>query len=119
MTEVHQVIHQEILLRITQALSSLDEAMALQAMEMDEDTHHIFLHACQRAAALQNEMECLSVEDTSLPTFQTEEKEKMASDSSKTDKGDFTLIVPKAMKPLQEPESHKALNLEQCRLYTD
>jgi len=51
-TEVHELFHQEIDPRITQALSSPDEVMALQAMEMDEDTHHMFLQACPRVAAL-------------------------------------------------------------------
>jgi len=37
--EIHQVIHQEVNPRITQALSSFDEVMALRAIEMDEDTH--------------------------------------------------------------------------------
>ena len=112
MIEVHQVIHQEIHPRIKQALSSLDEVFALQAIEMDEDTHHPFLQACQRAVALQKEMECLLVEDASFPTFQTKEKEKMPSYSSETDEEDFTLIVTKAMKPLQVPELQKALTLE-------
>ena len=83
--------------------------MALQPMEMDEDTHHTFLQAYQRVAALQKEMECLLVEDASFPTFQTKEKEKMPSYSSETDEEDFILIVPKVIKPLQGPELQKAL----------
>ena len=81
-------------------------------MEMDEDTHHTFLQACQSAAAVQKEMECLSAEDTSFLTFQTNEKEKMPLDSSKTNEDDFTLIIPKAMKPLQVPELQNAFTLE-------
>jgi len=76
--------------------------MALQPVEMDEDTHHIFLQAYQRAATLQKEIECLSAEDTAPLAFQKKEKDKMPSDSSETDKEDFILIAPKAMKPLQE-----------------
>ena len=34
------------------------------------------------------------------------------------DEEDFTLIVPKATKPLQAPELQKALTLEQYRSYT-
>ena len=112
MIEVHQVIHQEIHPRITHALSSLDEILELQAIEMDQDTYRTFLQACQRATALQKEMECLSTEETSLPAFQKKEKGKMPSDSCETDEEDFTLIVAKAMKPLQAPELQKALTIE-------
>jgi len=81
-------------------------------MEMDEDTHHTFLQTCQRAAAVQKEMESLPAEDTSFHTFQTKEKEKISLDSSETDEEDFTLVVPKAMKPLQALELQKAFTLE-------
>ena len=47
-TEIQQVIHQEVHPWIAQALSTLDEVMALQAIEMDEDTRQTFLQACQR-----------------------------------------------------------------------
>ena len=109
-TEVHQVICQEIHPRITHALSSLDEIMALQAIEMDKDTHQTFQLACQTAATLQKEMEFLSAEDTSLPVFQ-KEKDKMPSETSERDEENFILIVPKAMKPLQAPELQKALDI--------
>ena len=42
----------------------------------------------------------------------------MPSDSSEIEEEDFTLIVPKGMKPLQAPELQKALTLEQYRSYS-
>ena len=86
--------------------------MALQAMEMDKDAHYTFLQACQRAAALQKEMECLSAKGKCFPTFQMKEKEKMPPDSSEIDEEEFTLVVLKAMKPSQAPELQKAFALE-------
>ena len=50
-TMIHQEIQQEIHSRIVQALSSLDEIMAIKAIEMDEDTYQTF-KVCQRAKTL-------------------------------------------------------------------
>jgi len=42
----------------------------------------------------------LSTEDTAQPTFQMKGKAQLSSASSKTEEDDFTVIVPKAYKPL-------------------
>jgi len=52
LTEIHQIIHQEVHPRIIQALSSLDEIMAMQAIEMDAETHKTLLQGYNRAATL-------------------------------------------------------------------
>ena len=68
LTEIHQIIHQEVHPRIIQALSSSNEIMAMQAIEMDEETHYTFLQAYKGAAALQKGVETKSeglFEDTS------------------------------------------------------
>jgi len=38
-TKIHHEIQEEVHLRIPQALSSLDEIMALEAIEMTKETH--------------------------------------------------------------------------------
>jgi len=49
LTEIH---HQEAHPRIIQALSSLNEIMAMKAVKMDAETHQTFLQAYKRAATL-------------------------------------------------------------------
>ena len=39
--------------RINQALAGLDEALASQQLDMDEDTHQEYLKACKRAHTLE------------------------------------------------------------------
>jgi hypothetical protein len=117
-TDVYRVIHAEIHPRITQALSNLDEAMASQAMEMDEATHHTFLNACRRATILQKEMDCLSAEPEAQTVSPKKESNEQPSDESENDQENFTLVVPKAQKPLQEPAMQQALTLEQYRSYS-
>ena len=68
-TTIHQEIQQEIHPRIVQALSSLDEIMALKAIDMDENTHQTFIEACQRAKTLQEGVCSLSTGGTPQPTF--------------------------------------------------
>ena len=121
-TEVHKTIHKEIHHRIMQALSSLDEIVAFNAIEMDEDIHHTFLQSFQKAKELQEEVSHPSTKDdgSSQLTFQEKGKAQISPDSSETEEDDeFTLILPKAMKPLQELVMKKALTMEQYSSYTN
>jgi len=49
---IRSTTYEEIHPRINQSLESLDKIMALGAIEMNENTHHSFLKACQRAHKL-------------------------------------------------------------------
>ena len=68
-TKIHHEIQEEIHPRILNALSSLDEIMAVKAIEMTEETHMTFLQTCQRAKELQEGVQLLSTEDTPQATF--------------------------------------------------
>jgi len=81
-TKIHHEIQEEVHPRILQALSSLDEIMALEAIEMTEETHQTFLQTCQRAKELQEGVRLLSTEDTPQLTFQTKGKAQLSSASS-------------------------------------
>ena len=88
--------------RITQALLSLDEIMAIEPIEMDEETHLTFLQAYKRAATLQKEVETVP-EGSCQYTSQEMRKSQVSPETSEEDEEDITLIVPKALKPLQAP----------------
>ena len=93
--------------------------MAIEAIEMTEETHMTFLQTCQRAKELQEGVQLLSTEDTPPPTFQTKGKAQLSSESSETEEDDFTVIVPKVYKPLQGPAITQALTMEQYVSYTN
>jgi len=111
-TNIHHEIQHEIHPRIVHALSILDEVMALNAIDMEEDIHQSFLETCQRARQLQETI-CCPTETIQQPTIQKEGKAVDTSEISETKEDDFTVVVPKVYKPLQEPEIKKALTMEQ------
>ena len=71
--EIHSMIYEEIHPRINQALARLDEALASQQMDMDENTHQQYLMACKRAHKLEE-----SIKPLSSP-FLLQEEEKAVS----------------------------------------
>ena len=111
-TNIHHEIQHGIHPRIIHALSSLDEVMALNAIDMDEDIHQSFPETWQRARQLQ-EAVCSPTETFQQPTIQKEGKAVDTSETSETEEDDFTIVVPKVYKPLQEPKIKKALTMEQ------
>ena len=54
--EVHSTIYEEIHPRINQALARLDDRLASQQMDMDEDTHQRYLLARERAHKLEESL---------------------------------------------------------------
>jgi len=54
--EIHSTIYKEIHPQINQALAGLDEILASQQMDMDEDTHQHYLLACERAHKLEESL---------------------------------------------------------------
>jgi len=116
-TDIHHEIQHEIHPRIIHALSSLDEVMALKAIDMDEDIHQSFLETCQKARQLQ-EVICCPTIAFQQPTIQEKGKAVDTSETSETEEDDFTVIVPKVYKPLQEPQIKRALTMEEHRSYT-
>ena len=86
--------------------------MALKAIEMDEDTHQTFLQTCQRAKTLQQGVDLLSTEGTLQHTCQMQGKAQLSSETSETEEGDFTIVIPKVYKPSQKLAMKKALTME-------
>ena len=62
--EIHSTIYKEIHPRINQALTGLDELLASQQMDMDDDTHQTYLMACKRAHKLE---ESLKLQGSAFP----------------------------------------------------
>jgi len=93
-TNIHNEIQQEIHPRIIHALSSLDEVIALKAIDMNEDIHQSFLETCQNARQLQ-EAVCCPTATFQQPTIQKEGKEVDTSETSEIEEDDFTVIIPK------------------------
>ena len=119
LAEIHSIIYEEIHPCINQALAGLDEALASQQLDMDEDTHQEYLKACKRAHTLEESIKAplspflLHKEDTShLKEEETDDKS-----SSADSRDDFVPILSKATKALSHHAIHEACTLEHYRSY--
>jgi len=119
LAEIHSIIYEEIHPRINQALAGLDDALASQQLDIDEDTHQEYLKACKRAHTLEESIKAplspflLHKEDTShLKEEETDDKS-----SSADSRDDFAPILSKATKALSHHAIHEACNLEHYRSY--
>ena len=115
MVELQKALFEDIQPRIANALSGLDDILAIKAIEIDEDLHQTFLESFQKVKIFQEE---ILQGETSQPTFQEKGKAAMSFASSETEEDEFTLVMPKASKPMTEPAIQKALMIEHYRSYT-
>ena len=109
--EIHSTIYEEIHPRINQALAGLDEMLASQQMDMDEDTHQRYLLACERAHKLEE-----SLKPQSSP-FLLQEEEKEDKSSTANSEDDFIPILSKTTKALKQQAVHEACILEHYSSY--
>ena len=109
--EIHSMIYEEIHPRINQPLAGLDEALASQQIDMDENTHEQYLMACKRAHKLEESIKPLS----SPFLLQKEEKDDKSSTVDSED--DFTVVLPRAAKALTKQAVHEACTLEHYSSY--
>jgi len=109
--EIHSMIYEEIHPHINQALTGLNEALASQQMDMDENTHQQYLMACKRAHKLEESIKPLS------PPFLLQAEEKDDKSSTANSKDDFTLVLSNAAKALTKQVVHEACTLEHYSSY--
>ena len=118
LAEIHSMIYEEIHPRINQALAGLDEALASQHLDMDEDTHQEYLKACKRAHTLEESIKApLSpfLHKGETPHLQEEETDDKSSSADSRD--DFVPILSKATKALSQHAIHEACTLDHYRSY--
>ena len=108
--EIHSTIYEEIHPRLNQALAGLDEILASQQIDMDDDTHQTYLMACKRAHQLEDS---LRLQGSAFP--QKEEKEDKSSSHDSDD--DFIPILAKTTKALTKQAIHEACTLEHYSSY--
>jgi len=114
LAEIHCIIYEDIHPRINQALAGLDEALASQQLDMDEDTHQEYLKACKRAHTLEESIKALlspfllNKEDTA----HLKEEETNDKSSSADSQDDFVPILSKATKALSHHAIHEACTLK-------
>jgi len=108
--EIHNTIYEEIHPRINQALTGLDELLASQQMDMDDDTHLTYLMACKRAHKLE---ESPKLQGSTFP--QGGEKDDKSSSHDSDD--DFIPILAKTTKALKHQAIHEACILEHYSAY--
>ena len=109
--EIHSIIYEKIHPWINQALAGLDDILASQQMDMDDDTHQKYLMACKRAHKLEE-----SLKPQSSP-FLLQEEEKEDKSSTANSEDDFIPILSKTTKALKQQAVHEACTLEHYSSY--
>jgi len=106
LADIHSMIHEEIHHRINQALAGLNDMLASQQIDMDDETHEQYPLACKRAHKLEESIQL----KCSPFLLQDEETEEKSSTNGSED--DFISIPSKAAKALKQQSIHEACTLE-------
>jgi len=109
--DIHNMIYEEIHPRINQAFAGLDDMLASQQIDIDDETHQKYLLACKRAHKFEK-----SIQRQCSP-FLLKDDEKEEKSSTNGSKDDFIPILSKATKALKQQAIHEACTLEHYSSY--
>ena len=120
--EQQRVLHEEIQPRVLNALSSLDDVLAIQAIELDEQLHQEFISTYEKANLFHKE---ISSAPEDMPTFRNKGKAVQATPlsnrevpkSSKKEEDEFIVVQPRQSAVLPKDEQ-SLLTMAQFSAYT-
>ena len=120
--EQQKVLHEEIQPRILNALSSLDDVLAIQAIELDENLHREFISSYEKSNIFQEE---IYREPEIMPTFRNKGKAVQATPFSirevpkisKKEEEEFIVVQPRQTAVVSKDEQ-SLLTMAQFSAYT-
>ena len=113
--ELQQALNEEIQPRIMNALSSLDEILALQAIELDEHLHHEFLQSFEKVNVFQEET---YQAPTPVPTFRAKGKAVVSPRFSKREAPTSSEKEETGFIPVQSSQTKASLTQDEQSLLT-